>query len=216
MRELVLKMHVSVDGFVAGPAGESDWIFRSLDEPATNWMLDTLWQAGVHIMGSHAFLDMAAWWPVSPEPQAAPMNEIPKIVFSKSKTLPHREDGRANPSLEGVARALEARDMKPLPLPPSSAKSWNEARVASGELADEIARLKSQSGKFILAHGGASFAQSLARLGLIDEYRLLIHPVALGKGLPLFSRLARQVDLRLVNSVAFNLGVIANIYRPKK
>ena len=214
MRQLVLKMHVSVDGFVAGPAGESDWIFRSSDEQATDWMVNTLWQAGVHIMGSRTFQDMAAWWPSSPEAPAAPMNEIPKVVFSRRKTLLPREEGRTNPTLSGVARALAAKGLKQLPVPPSSATSWNEARIAGGELADEIAHLKGQPGKFILAHGGASFARSLAKLGLVDEYRLLIHPVALGQGLPLFSMLSKPVDLKLVSSTAFGRGVIANIYRP--
>src|SRR5438876_12275541 len=55
VRKLVLKMSVSVDGFVGGPNGEIDWIFGSLDDAASGWMLDTLWDAGVHIMGSRTF-----------------------------------------------------------------------------------------------------------------------------------------------------------------
>ena len=60
-------------------------------------------------------------------------------------------------------------------------KSWAEPTVARGDLAEEVVRLKEQPGKFILAHGGARFAQSLVASGLIDEYRLVIHPVALGR-----------------------------------
>lgn len=55
MRKLVLKMSVSVDGFVGGPNGEIAWLFKSLDESATTWLLDTLWQAGVHIMAAARF-----------------------------------------------------------------------------------------------------------------------------------------------------------------
>ncbi|HEX2510307.1 MAG TPA: dihydrofolate reductase family protein, partial [Microvirga sp.] len=64
-------------------------------------------------------------------------------------------------------------------------------------LAEEIARLKRQPGKEILAHGGAGFARSLVQLGLVDEYRLLVHPVALGRGLSLFSGLSEPVSSRL-------------------
>jgi dihydrofolate reductase len=93
-------------------------------------------------------------------------------------------------------------------------KSWTDSRVVGGDLAVEIARLKEEPGKEILAHGGARFAQSLVKLGLIDEYRLLIHPVALGRGLPLFGALSKPIDLKLVSTTAFGGGTVANVYRP--
>src|SRR5262252_146437 len=73
MRKLVLKMSVSLDGYVGGPNGEIDWLFKNLDEGATAWIADTVWQAGVHIMGSHTYQDMAAYWFTSTELLAAPM-----------------------------------------------------------------------------------------------------------------------------------------------
>ena len=72
-RKLVLKMSVSLDGFVAGPNGEADWIFRtSGGADSTGWVLDTLRGAGVHIMGSRSYYDMAAFWPYSEMPIAPP------------------------------------------------------------------------------------------------------------------------------------------------
>ena len=94
---------------------------------------------------------------------------------------------------------------------PSSAASWENPVVASGDLAGEIARLKRQKGKYVLAHGGASFAQSLVKLGLIDEYRLLVHAVALGRGLPLFSKTSKPINLRLLSSTSFASGNVANV-----
>jgi dihydrofolate reductase len=91
--------------------------------------------------------------------------------------------------------------------------TWKDSRVASGELHDEIARLRQQDGKPILAHGGARFAQSLAKLDLIDEYRLVSHPVALGGGLPLFKDLPRFLNLTLHSVTAFGAGVVAHVYR---
>ncbi|HWW27835.1 MAG TPA: dihydrofolate reductase family protein, partial [Caulobacter sp.] len=94
------------------------------------------------------------------------------------------------------------------------AESWAQAYVASGDLAEEIAALKAQDGKPIIAHGGASFARSLVAQGLIDQFALLVAPMALGKGRPLFSDLAAPRPLKLVSSKAFPGGAVAQIYRP--
>src|SRR6185312_11808660 len=80
---------------------------------------------------------------------------------------------------------------------PETEESWRNARVMSGDLATDVAQLKSEPGNDIIAHGGASFARSLVRLGLVDEFQLLVHPVALGRGLPIFSELPDRMRLKL-------------------
>jgi hypothetical protein len=87
MRKLVLKMSITLDGFVGGPNGEIDWILRDTNDQAIDWLLDTLGEASLHVMGSRTFKDMAAWWPTSDEPLAKPMNEIPKAVFSRTGNI---------------------------------------------------------------------------------------------------------------------------------
>jgi dihydrofolate reductase len=74
---------------------------------------------------------------------------------------------------------------------------------------EELARLKQESGKDILAHGGAEFAQSLSRLRLIDEYRFIVHPIVLAGGLPLFKA---SMDLKLLSTRSFPAGAVALIY----
>lgn len=74
--------------------------------------------------------------------------------------------------------------------------------------------MKREAGKDILAHGGAAFARSLVAGKLVDEYRLLVHPVALGGGLALFADLAAPAGFKLVSSTPFEAGTIANIYQP--
>lgn len=175
MRKVILKMSVSLDGYVGTSGGDVSWIFPSIDAEVTAWIVDLLWQAGTHIMGRVTYHDMAAYWPSSAEPYAPPMNEIPKVVFSKT---------------------LKDAD-------------WQRTQVANGDLEEEIARLKQQPGKDVLAHGGASFAQSLSRFGLIDEYRLIIHPVVLGSGLRLFTD---PLGLKLISSKTFNSGAVALTY----
>ena len=75
-RKLVLKMSVSVDGFVAGPNGEMDWVFRTSGADSAAWVLDTLHGAGVHIMGSRSYQDMAGFWPYSETPMAPPRSGV--------------------------------------------------------------------------------------------------------------------------------------------
>jgi dihydrofolate reductase len=77
-----------------------------------------------------------------------------------------------------------------------------------------VLKMKEQPGNFILAQGGARFAQSLVASGLIDEYRMVIHPVALRRGQPLFSGLRSPVDLRLISATPFSSGVVAAVYQP--
>jgi dihydrofolate reductase len=94
------------------------------------------------------------------------------------------------------------------------AAEWAGSRVARGDLAEEIASLKSESGGAIMAHGGAAFVQALSRLGLIEEYRLVILPVALGNGLPLFKDLARPLRVDLAEAKRFPDGTVIHVYQP--
>jgi dihydrofolate reductase len=95
------------------------------------------------------------------------------------------------------------------------AAEWASSRIARGDLAAEIAALKNEpGGDFIMAHGGAAFVQALSRLGLIDEYRLVILPVALGNGLPLFKDLAKPLRVKLTEARTFPDGTAIHVYQP--
>ena len=189
MRELIIKISMSLDGFVSDLEGANNWIYGS-DEEAVAFGVETTWNASLHIMGSRSFSVMAPFYPTSSIPFAQPMNEIPKAVFSK----------QGSAILKGLDK--------------DTAGNWAEAYVASGDLKEEIARLKAADGKPIVAHGGVSFCRSLIAQGLVDQFVLGIHPIALGKGLPLFSDLAAPLPLKLVSSKAFPGGAVAQIYRP--
>jgi hypothetical protein len=84
MRELVLQMGVSIDGYVATVDGAHDWGYDGEDPATTRWKLASLWGAGAHLMGRQTYEDMAGVWPKSSSDVAAAMNEIPKVVFSKT------------------------------------------------------------------------------------------------------------------------------------
>lgn len=200
MRMLKLAMSVSLDGFVCGPAGEIDWIFSG-DQEAIAWKVENASNASLHIMGSRVFQNMASFWPTAASPFAPAMNQIPKAVFSRQG--PQILDTAAR----ALADATQAGTLQP------GAESWARAYVAGGELADEIARLKAQDDKPIVAHGGAAFARSLIAHDLVDEYVLGVHPIVLGKGQPIFSDLPAPRRLKLIDSKAFPLGSVAQIYR---
>jgi dihydrofolate reductase len=193
MRELVLKMSMSLDGFASDPENKNLWMYGS-DQAAVDYGVAATWNASLHIMGSRSFEVMAPFYPTSTIPFAPPMNEIPKAVFSK----------------RGPAVLEAATDAKELP----GAASWATAQVLTGDLAEEVAKLKAGDGKPIVAHGGVTFARSLIALGLVDEFILAVHPIALGKGKPLFADLPQPRPLKLISSRAFPGGAVAQVYRP--
>ncbi len=205
MRQLIVKMSMTLDGFVCGPNGELDWLFRTSDAQSTAWVVDAITGAGMHLMGRKTFADMAAYWPSSTGPFTAPMNDVPKGMFTRS----------ANAATETTRALHDARAHQPdAPNPGAAAnqRSWDEARVFHGDLAEEIATLKRGDGAFLLAHGGASFIQALVATGLVDEFRLAVHPVTLGRGLPLFGT---ALALELVSVSTFPCGTTGCVYRPK-
>ncbi|MEJ0082504.1 MAG: dihydrofolate reductase family protein [Puia sp.] len=192
MRKLIMKMSMSLDGFVGGPNGENDWVFKSSDETSRAWSVGQTWKAGLIIIGRKTFEKIGPYWPTAPGPFAAPMNEIPKAVFT-------------NKGFTGIHPGAEQS--------PATA-SWATARIFDGDLAEGIRKLKAEPGKPILAIGGAGFMRSLIATGLIDEYQLLVHPVALGSGLPIFTDLAIPLYLKLVDEKTFPGGIIAKTFEP--
>lgn len=91
---------------------------------------------------------------------------------------------------------------------------WGEVQIVPGDPAREVKRMKCESGKPLLAHGGARLAHALIRAELIDEYWLVGHPVVLGSGLRLFPEMVAPMRLRLVSETTFTTGVMAKIYQP--
>jgi dihydrofolate reductase len=187
-----MKMSITIDGFVAGPHGEADWIFRSSDETSRAWSLERSYDAGLIIMGRKSFESMSPYWPTAPGPFAAPMNRIPKGVFTKS--------GYKGINVESNTELS------------SAAASWAETKIFDGDLAETIKQLKSGEGKPILALGGAGFMRSLIATGLIDEYHLNTHPVVLCKGLPIFTSVELPMDLKLLETKSFPGGIVARVY----
>jgi len=97
---------------------------------------------------------------------------------------------------------------------PKVLESWLNPIVAGTDLVADIQRLKAEDGKPILAHGGAAFATSLIAANLVDVFHLVVHPVVLGRGLPIFAGLQKPVHLKLESVWQSDTGVVAKTYRP--
>ena len=176
MASLVLKMSVSLDGFVAPNDGSTDWVAAGRSDDGASWTLETLSNAGTHLIGATTYTAWADFWPGAGGPFAKPMNEIPKIVFSNSLT----------------------------------SADWDETTIAAGDLTETVTRLKRErSGGYLLAHGGVRLARSLVETGLIDEYRLVIHPVVLGAGERLFDA---PLTVAPTSTTVFSGGAVAHVF----
>jgi dihydrofolate reductase len=171
---------ISIDGYIAGPNGELDWIFRTVTDELQRWIVESTGEVDTILIGRKTYEEMAADFGDESGGFASPMNDISKIVFSRTLT----------------------------------SVGWKNCRLAEGGPAEEIAKLKQQPGKNISVLGGAALARSLAAQGLIDEYSLVTHPVALGSGVALFDELTNSLALQLIDTITFDTGVVVHRYQP--
>ena len=185
MRNVILYMHVSLDGFTAGPNGEMDWI--ASDDELWDDVMELQSTADAALFGRVNYQGFEDYWRSGAVNQASSkpeiehaqwLNQSTKIVFS---------------------RTLDKVD-------------WPNTRIVKDHIAEEIANLKQQPGKNIILFGGADIAAAFMKLGLIDEYRINVNPVVLGRGKPLFQDLHDKINLKLVESKVFKSGVVALHY----
>ena len=179
MSRVIYSMMVSLDGFVARPNGDLDW--ANVDEELHTFANQQERETGTILYGRRLYELMAAYWPtadLNPSAHAVEV-EYARIWRDKPKIV-------FSKTLEQVA--------------------WN-ATLMRDVVADEITRLAAQPGND-LSLGGPDLAASFMRLGLIDEYRLLVHPVVLGRGTPFFPPLDTTINLRLIETRTFGSGVV--------
>lgn len=182
-------MHTSLDGFVAGPKGEMDWIY--IDDEMFEFVATMTGKADTALYGRVTYEMMQNYWPNAGEqPNASKhdkehsawYNKVSKVVLST--TL--REKGLFN------------------------------TKIIGDRLAENINEIKNQDGKNILIFGSPTASHSLLRESLIDEFWLFVNPVILGQGIPLFKGVPEMIKLTLTETKAFAGGVIALHYETKR
>ena len=178
MRKLIYSMTVSLDGFIAAPGGNIDW--TAPDEELHQFHNDEVRELGAHLLGRRLYETMVFW-----------------------------ETADQDPALPAVMLEF-ARIWKPLPKIVFSStleRVEGNATLASGDVADEVARLTEEPGGD-LAVGGAGLAAELIERNLIDDYRLFVSPVVLGAGTPYFPAQEQRIGLELLETRTFGGGVV--------
>ncbi len=178
MRKLIYLMNVSLDGFIEGPNRELDW--AHVDEESMSLFNDQQRGMDTLLYGRRLYEVMTYWETAEADPSISEVErEFARIWKNSTKLV--------------FSKTLE--------------QVQGNARLVRGDIAGEITKLKQQPGKD-LEIGGPNLASTAMQLGLIDEYRLVVHPVVLGSGTRFFPALADKIDLRLVETRTLGSGVV--------
>ena len=187
MRKIIYWVHASIDGHIAGPNGEFDWPAVGPELFAYSEAMNE--QVDTLLYGRAVWDVMAAYWPTA--------DADPETTDDHARVF--APFWRKTPKVV-VSRTLDTAD-------------WG-ARVIGENLAEQVTQLKQQPGRDILLTGGAQVAASLTGLGLIDDYRIVVHPVVLGGGPRLFGEPDGRTALTLLDSRTFDAKTVLLRYKP--
>ena len=198
MRKLIVEVQMSVDGFIAGVNGNTDWMIWNWG-PAWKWDKElqqyhtdlTKSADCVFLSRKMAEEGFSAHWAKLAENPDDPQFEFAKHIADTRKVV--------------FTKTLN----KSAPIP----GGWNNTDIVGEDFAAAINKLKNQDGKNIIVYGGAGFVSSLISAGIIDEFHLLVNPVAIGSGLSIFNPGSKQ-NMILVKSASFSSGIVLLCYKP--
>jgi dihydrofolate reductase len=184
MRKVIASPFTSLDGFMTDPQGEIEWNVPYFDEEMTAYVNHQLEEMDTLLFGRVTYEMFAQYWP----DQGVKDGPVEAEKMNSIKKIV-------------FSKTLERAE-------------WNNSRIIRENIAEEIARLKEQPGKNMSIDGSSTLIHSFSRLGLIDEYRIRVHPVVLGGGSPLFVGQTGRMNLKLIESRAFRSGVVLLRYEP--
>jgi dihydrofolate reductase len=185
MRKLILVAHISLDGFVAGPKGELDGF--EAGEENLQFVCSLTEEADTALFGRISYQLLNSYWPTAGTRPNATKGEIAySNWYNNAKKI--------------VISRMMAKE------------NLNNTTIVSGNISNEIIKIKEQAGKNILIFGSPAASQPLIELNLVDSYWIFVNPVIFGQGIPLFAGLTNKIKLKLVAIKQFSNGEIALNY----
>ena len=186
MRKLIVFINVTLDGYFTDAHGDMSWAHQ----PDPEWREFTASNAGSGgelVFGRVTYDLMAGFWPTPTALQSMP------TVAERMNSLP---------------KIVFSTSL--------TAANWQNTRLIKENIAEELSQLKQQPGPDLIIFGSGKLAASLTQLGLIDEYRIIIAPIAIGTGSPLFMDVSETLNLNLLKARPFNSGNVLLYYEPAK
>ena len=185
MRKIKLQMQMTINGYVGGLDGKNDWMTWNPDAEFTAFLISLIDTSDTLLLGRKTAESIINYW----ENEAAqnPTHPFAKKIAAISKIV--------------FTKTLDE-------------SIWNSTTLAKGNLAEEIAGLKNQTGKDIIVFGGAGFVSSLIKEGLIDEYHLIVNPTAIGNSMTIFNSLDGIRKFSPIQAKLYSGGKTVLSYKP--
>ena len=181
MRKLKLQMQVSLDGYNStGPNDEQKWVTWAWDE-IKQYVLDLADSCDTELIGRKLAMDYIPFWHETLSQPESTMYETAKIKARQKKIV--------------FSKTLKQ-------------SVWENTEIATGNLSEEIKKLKKQNGKDLIVYGGSSFVSALVSEKLIDEFHLFVNPIVIGKGVPIFNKLEEWQPMKLVKTKVYDCGIV--------
>lgn len=198
MRKVIASTFVTLDGLMGGPNEEMDWIgwvLDNLDGEMENDIADQLKSVDAILLGRVTYQIMANCWPTA-------------TAGASVRRSQGAEDPIITDEMNNLPKIVFSKTLQKT--------EWKNSRLIKENIKDEILKIKQQPGKDMVILGSASIVQTFTNLGLIDEYRLLLHPVVLGNGKPLFKDIKDRLNLKLMKTKTYKNGVVSLDHQPAK
>jgi len=186
MRKLIAFNHVTLDGYFVGPNGDFRWAHTGNDDPEYSaFVAENAGGGGQLLFGRITYELMASYWPT-------PIAEQHDLAVAKG--------------MNSMAKVVFSRTLEKA--------SWNNTRLVKGDIVAEIRKMKNESGPGMAILGSGTIIAQLALEHLIDEYQMIVDPVALGKGRSMFDGIKQPLNLKLAKTRIFRNGKVYLCYEP--
>jgi dihydrofolate reductase len=188
MRKVIVSLNVTLDGFMAGPHCELDWHFNCWNEEMAYSTAEQLGKADTILLGGVTYRGMSQYWTSNPLNLVGP-----------------REDLDFATMLNSYPKVVFSKTML--------AVQWQNARLATKSIKEEVTTLKAGAGKDLMVYGSGKIVGALIQQGLVDEFRLWVHPVVIGRGKRVFDDLQHTLRMQLYHTETFASGVVTLFYK---